>query len=169
RLIGAKVMAKPLRQLPYETVGDLLLRFPDTPSVENYQRDLDLDTALATVRYTAGGLSFLRESFSSPVDQVIVVRLTASRKGSISFSATMKSPQKAMLKTGPENTLVLHGTNGTAEGIAGALTFEARVQVLAEGGQTSSTPETISVRNADSALLLIAAATSYKSFKDVNG
>src|SRR5579864_7610474 len=68
RLIGARVMAKPLRQMPYETVGDLLLSFPEAASAENYRRDLNLDTAVATVRYTVGGVTFTRESFSSPVD-----------------------------------------------------------------------------------------------------
>jgi alpha-L-fucosidase 2 len=169
RLIGARVMARPLRQMPYETVGDLLLTFPEAASAEDYRRDLNLDTAVATVRYTVGGVTFTRESFSSPVDQVIVVRLTASRSGAISFTATMKSPQQATLKTDSGDTLVLHGSNGAAEGIKGALTFETRVRVMANGGQTSATSDTISVRNADSAFLLIAAATSYKSFKDVSG
>ncbi len=178
RLITAKVMAKPLRQMPYETVGDLLLTFPDTAAVQDYRRDLNLDTAVATVSYTAGGVKFKREVFSSPVDQVIVVRITADKKGSVSLTAGMKSPQKAEVTTGDAgagrrvsgpDTLVLSGVNGTAEGIAGALKFQSRVRVVASGGETSATANTISVRNADSALLFIAAATSYKSFKDVSG
>ena len=52
RLIGAKIMAKPLSQMPYQTVGDLLLTFPEVASVENYRRELNLDTAVATVSYT---------------------------------------------------------------------------------------------------------------------
>ena len=53
QLLGAKVMAKPLGQMPYQTVGDLLLTFAGTTNVENYQRDLNLDTAEATVSYTS--------------------------------------------------------------------------------------------------------------------
>ena len=49
RLIGEKVMARPLRQMPYETLGDLLLTFPEVTAVENYRRELNLDTATATV------------------------------------------------------------------------------------------------------------------------
>ena len=47
RLVSEKVMARPLRQMPYETLGDLLLTFHEVPAVENYRRDLNLDTATA--------------------------------------------------------------------------------------------------------------------------
>ena len=45
-------MAKPLAQMPYQTVGDLMLTFPATAAVENYRRDLDLATATAHVSYS---------------------------------------------------------------------------------------------------------------------
>ena len=55
RLTSEKVMAKPLAQMPYQTVGDLMLTFPATAAVENYRRDLDLATATAHVSYSTGG------------------------------------------------------------------------------------------------------------------
>src|SRR5277367_1891486 len=53
KLISSNMMAVPLREMPYETLGDLFLDFPTNAAVENYRRDLDLDTAVATVSYTA--------------------------------------------------------------------------------------------------------------------
>ena len=169
RLIAAKVMAKPLRQLPYETVGDLFLDFPEVAAATEYRRELNLDTAVASVSYTANGVHFTREMFSSPVDQVIVIRITADRRGAISFEAKCKSPQKATVQTGSGHSLIVSGQNGEAEGIQGALKFQARVEILPTGGKTTATSDMISVQNADSALLLVAVATSYKSFADVSG
>jgi alpha-L-fucosidase 2 len=169
RLIGEKIMARPLRQMPYETVGDLLLSFPELGSAANYRRELDLDTAVAKVSYAANGVRFTREMFSSPIDQVIVVRLTADRKGAISFNAGMTSAQQATVEAAAGDTLVLRGANGEADGIKGALKFQARLRVLATGGDTSPTTNSVSVHNADSALLLVAAATSYRNFLDVGG
>jgi alpha-L-fucosidase 2 len=169
RLVGEKVMATPLRQMPYETVGDLWLKFADVTSVENYRRDLNLHTAIAGVTYTADGTAFTRQVFSSPVDQVIVVRLTADKPGRISFTAGMETPQKAAITTEGKDTLVMRGANGAAQGIPGALTFQSRVRVLGEGGKTTAGTNTISVSGADSVTLLIAAATSYKNLKDVSG
>ena len=168
-LIGAKMMAKPLRQLPYEPVGSLILSFPEPKAIENYRRELNLDTAIARVTYTSGGVNFTREVFSSPVDQVIVVRLTADKPGQLSFTAGMETPQKASVSAESPELLVMRGTNGASRGISGALTFQARVRVLAQGGTSGSTQNTVSVSGADSVTLLIAAATSYRSFKDVSG
>ena len=47
KLASQNVMAKPLAQMPYQTLGDLTLTFPDVDVVENYRRDLDLATATA--------------------------------------------------------------------------------------------------------------------------
>jgi alpha-L-fucosidase 2 len=168
-LIGQKMMARPLRQMPYETVGDLRLTFPDVGAVADYRRDLNLDTAMASVTYSAGGVRFTREILSSPVDQVIVVRLTADKPGQISFSATVTTPQKASVATVAPDTLLLTGVNGSTNGIPGALKFQARVRVLARGGKTTAETDAISVEGADSATLLIAAATSYKNYRDVSG
>ena len=169
RLVGAKVMAKPLGQMPYETVGDLLLTFPEISSAAEYRRELDLDTAVASVSYDADGVKFTREIFSSPVDQVIVVRLTADRKGAITFIASLRSPQTATVEAAAPDTMILRGVNGEAQGVKGALSFQARVRVLATGGKTTPTTNSIAVQKADSVMLLIAAATSYKNFGDVSG
>jgi len=66
KLAGEKMMARPLKQMPYETVGDLFLEFPTPATVENYRRDLNLDTAVASVSYTVNGVTFKREIFASP-------------------------------------------------------------------------------------------------------
>ena len=167
--IGEKMMGNPVRQMSYETVGNLFLTFPAGGTVENYRRDLNLDTAVAGVSYTANGVKYTREVFFSPVDQVIVVRLAADRPGQISFTAGMRTPQKADIKIEGGNELVMSGVNGPAQGIAGALKFQARARVLAQGGKISTGAETVSVANADSVTLLIAAATSYKNYHDVSG
>src|SRR4026207_683303 len=85
-LVGAKMMAQPIKQMPYEPVGDLKLLFPDHDNVTNYRRQLDLDTAIATTTYDVGVTNFKREIFASPVDQVIVVCIIADRKRQLNFA-----------------------------------------------------------------------------------
>ena len=169
KLVSDKMMAIPLRQLPYQTMGDLYLDFGTNAAPENYRRDLDLDTAVASVSYTEKGVRFKREIFSSAVDQVIVVRLTADQPGRISFTAGMATPQKVTVTTDAANTLVMDGVNGDARGIKGALKFQARVKFVAQGGSVTAGINLVSVANADAVTLLIAAATSYKDYHDVSG
>lgn len=169
KLASQKMMAKPLRQMPYETVGSLFLDFPGEATAQDYSRDLDLDTAVTRVEYSQDGVTFTRSVFSSPVDQVIVMRFTASKPGQVSFLAHFQSPQKS--SSAVENgELVLRGVNGSAEGVAGALKFESRVHFLTEGGKVEpGTNGVIAVHGADSATLLITAATSYKNYRDTSG
>jgi len=81
QLVNQKMIAKPRGQMPYQTVGDLMLSFPEVSSVADYRRDLNLDTAITRVTYSTGGVKFTREIFASPVDQVIVLRITADKPG----------------------------------------------------------------------------------------
>jgi len=168
KLIGEKMMAKPLRQMMYQPVGDLVLKFPETQSVANYRRDLDIDSAIAGVTYESGGVRFRREVFASAPGKVIVVRLTADQPGKITFTASMRTSQQASVVTAGD-MLVMSGKNGEARDIPGALRFQARVRVVAPGGHVQSGSDTISVENADSATLLIAIATSYRRYDDVSG
>jgi alpha-L-fucosidase 2 len=176
RLASQKVMATPLAQMPYQTLGDLMMTFPAADSVENYRRDLDLKTATTHVSYAVNGVTHTREVFASAPDKVIVVRLTAGKPGQISFEARLQTPQRATVKVASNGDLVMQGVNGdgrgtTADGkvLNGALRFEGRVRVLASGGTRSSSDDVVSVRGANAVTLLIAAATSYRNYQDVSG
>ncbi|HSA02581.1 MAG TPA: glycoside hydrolase family 95 protein, partial [Candidatus Paceibacterota bacterium] len=168
RLVGEKMMARPLRQMPYQTVGDLFLEFPGHNQPLDYRRQLDLDTALSTVRYRIGEVAFTREVFVSPVDQLLVVRLSADRPGQVSFRAWWKSPQRATSTHESPVTLMLAGTNGDAQGVAGALKFQAGARVITVGGTTELDNQSVTVNNADTATLLVAVATSFRNYLDVS-
>ncbi len=169
KLINEKVMALPRGQMAYQTVGSLLLKFPSA-EMKDFRRELDLDTAIATVSYTAGEVKHRREVFSSAPDDVIVVRLTADKPGSIVFTAGMESPMSAVsVSTVGDDTLVLKGEGADWNGIEGVIDFESRVKIVAKGGKVSSSGQEIAVEGADSVLLLIAAATNFVKFDDVSG
>ncbi len=170
-LAEARFMGTPKRQMSYQTIGDLKLDFPGLGETgADYVRDLDLDGAIATTAFTAGGVRYVREVIGSAPDGVIAVRLTAGRKGAISVDLSFASPLKSKpVATVEGHALVLSGMNEAQNNVAGALKFECRVQVQARGGKVSGQGDKLSVRGADEVLLLIAAATSYRRFDDVSG
>jgi alpha-L-fucosidase 2 len=92
RLAREKTISDPVRQLPYQPFGDLRLTFHGHENFTAYRRDLDLDSAIATVRYKVGDVTFTREAFASYPDRVIVVRLTADQPGQINCTVRMDSP-----------------------------------------------------------------------------
>jgi alpha-L-fucosidase 2 len=167
--VKKKMLGNPKETMDYQPVGDLFLDFKGHEKATGYLRELDLDTAIARVSYEVDGVRFEREIFSSATDQVIVVHLTASRPGQISFDTSLETPQKAAVSVETPSTLVLRGVGGDGMGgIKGALRFEARVLVQAHGGTVRTTPHGLVVTDADSATVLISAATSYKNYKDVS-
>jgi alpha-L-fucosidase 2 len=169
KLISGKFMALPPKQASYQLIGDLNLTFPDTPKVEGYRRELDLDTATAKVSYSSGGVHFTREMFASAPGNVIVLRLTADKPGSISFSAGMSTPMTATVQTAGDDTLVMQGQGGGFSGVKGAIQYQSRIKVVTKGGKTHAENDRISVSGADEATLVIAAATNYRSYQDLGG
>ncbi len=92
-LAQAKMMARPLKQMPYGTLGDLLLTFHDDQKQLSYERSLDLGTAVATTAFATPSGQYVREVFTSPIDQVIVVRLAAKGpKSSVDFDLDHMPP-----------------------------------------------------------------------------
>ncbi|WP_235955160.1 glycoside hydrolase family 95 protein [Sphingobium psychrophilum] len=170
-LANQTLMAKPLTQMPYQTLGDLILDFPNLGEASAYRRELDLDKAIATTRFDANGVTHVRQVVASPADQLIAVSLTASRAGKIDVDIALRSPQRdvQVMADGPAG-LLLTGRNGASKGIEGNLRFAARLATqINGGGATHSADGRLSIRGATSVTLLIAMATSHKRFDDVSG
>ena len=172
-LAGKQFMSVPLFQLPYQPFVDIKLRFEGHDRVEDYQRKLDLDQAIASVRYKLEGVTYRREVFCSFPDQALVVRLEADQPGKLTFQASLSSPHRVSNVEAQGESLVLRGhVAPRREGRApleqpGAIRFEARVQAIPDGGQVRVGSEGIVVREASSVTLVLAGATNFKTYKDV--
>lgn len=167
-LANEKVMSSTNSGMPYQTLGDLLISFPGHNNYSNYYRDLNLDSAFTSVSYVVDGVTFRREMFASFTDQVIVVRLTASKPGHITCNISLESAQDNHLVSGEEGTIVLTGQTMTHERQSGKVKFEARVRAKVKGGSSECRDGIISVNSADEAILYISMATNFKNYKDLS-
>src|SRR5436190_1989623 len=156
-------MSVPVRQKIYQAFGDILLDFPHTESSE-YRRSLDLDTAVTSVHYVHGGAQYDREVFASWPGKVVVVRVTASKPGSVSFVASLNSAHDgATIVTTPNGEISM-----TGRVVDSAIRFEARLLIKTDGGRQESRAGKISVTGANSAVLILAGATNFVNYKDVS-
>ncbi|HEY4248270.1 MAG TPA: glycoside hydrolase family 95 protein [Lacunisphaera sp.] len=179
-LARAKMLSDPVRQKAYQPFGDLHLHFMGHENVTNYRRELDLDSAVARTTYEAGGVTYTEEVFASYPDNAIVVHLTASKPGAISFTLRMDSPHKdsrtvqAPEPEGPRYqtdvplvqlpSLILRGRIQPD-----GLKFESRVRVFPTMGVTTPTEDAaITVEQADAVTLILVAATSFKNYADIS-
>jgi len=137
---------------------------------------LDLDAATITVRYQTGGATFTREVFASYSDQAIVVRFTCDQSSKIAFTAKLSSPHPdpEVAVVAPNQLIMCGGLKEyeqkrTGLTLPSALKYAARLLVKCEGGKVEAKGGRILVSGADAATLVLAAATSYRSYKDVGG
>ena len=152
----------------YQTLGDLHLTFPRTEQASSYRRDLDLAQAIARVQYQVDGVKYTREIFSSPVDQVIVIRITCDQPGKLNFNAALKRQHHAQVQGAGQDSMVM---SGQAKGLAKknprvptgqtGSQFAANLKVIPSGGSVTFADGTLSVKDADAAMILLAAATDF--------
>ena len=168
KLISENMMGVPKNILSYQPLGNLYLDFPGVTVVNNYRRTLDISTGLATVTYSSNDVDYKRTILVSSPDQVVAINLTASKAGHISFKARLARSKDARFfvdKKNP-NRYILRGqimakySNDPAP--VPAMKFEGELQVVTHGGVTKADADGIEVTNADSAVLLLAAASDYR-------
>ena len=161
------IIAVPKRMPPYQPLGDLILNFAGHHSPSEYVRDLDIDSAISSVSYIAGGVRYTRETFASTVDGVIAIRLTCDKPSSLSFSATLTRQQDSNTMTVSicrvmiAGEAIARGDRHPQERKVG-VKFCGMLDVTAEGGQVRATDDSVIVESANAATLLFAAATNFR-------
>ncbi|MVM35190.1 glycoside hydrolase family 95 protein [Spirosoma sp. HMF4905] len=182
----AVALAKKMQGLytqSYMPLGDLILK-QDVKGAKPsaYYRDLDIQKAVATTRFTVNGTEYKREIFSSAPDQAMVIRLTASKPGQLSFDVATRS-QLHVQNVGNGNSEWImkgkapsqvepnyynpkdreHVVYEDATGCKG-MRFQLRIKALNKGGTVKTDTAGIHVRNASEVLLLVAATTSFNGY-----
>ena len=159
-----------MRFLPLGSVKLLL----GHKEVTDYRRELDLGDALATTSYTYNGVKYERSVFASQTDHAIVVRLTASKKGALSFDVNFDSQLKADVFGVTEregvsvNELAAVVDGVEQEGIKAGLKAECRISVEADG-EILRNSQALGVKDATTATLYIVAATNFVNYHDISG
>jgi alpha-L-fucosidase 2 len=141
----------------YQTLADLTLDFGPLRGISKYRRELDIETAVAKVIYTANQINYIREIFSSAPDQAFIVRLTADKQGALSFTAKLTRPGNKAAVIAKDNEIIMTEHVGDGTGVK----MEARLMLIAEGGKIVSGGDSIRVEKAISVTIFLTAATDY--------
>lgn len=154
--------------MPFQTIGSLMLEFDGHADYSNYRRDLDLERAVASVRYKIGEVNYTRTIFTSLVDNALIIRIEANKPGAVNFTTRYSTPYKEYEIKKNGKSLLLSGHGSAHEGIPGAIRFETRTQIKAEKGKVNVTNNCIEVKGADAAVIYVTAATNFVNYKDVS-
>lgn len=165
----------------YQPLGNLRLEFTHAGPMTGYRRELDLDTACTRAQYMVGDVRFEREAFVSAPDQVVALRVTASKPRQLHCTLSLDGPLQKEVKAfsggrlllvskaaahiagaghpGSEQPVVL--SDDVGEGMYGA----SVLQVRTEGGAVSIAQDKLVIANATALTVLLTAATGYRGFQ----
>ena len=154
----------------FQPAGNLELSFPGQEVYQNYHRELDLDKAVAKTSYTVAGVTYTRTTFAAFGNRVIMMRLTASKPGKISFSAAYTTPHKnVVIRSSEAKDLMMEGISSDHEGVKGKVKYQVISRFKNEGGTTSASDSSITVKGADAVTVYISIATNFNNYLDVTG
>jgi len=158
-------------EMSYQTAGSLKIRFLGREGeVTDYRRELDIDRAVVRTSYKVGGVEYVEEVFASFPDQLIVVRLTASRPKAVSCELSYTTPMRdTRVSTVGRDLLRLEGKGSDKGPIPGAIRYVNDTKATLKGGKLSAAEDKLCVEGATELLLHISLATNFVDYKTVDG
>ena len=154
----------------------------------DYERYLDLKTAISGVGYTYNGVKYTREYFASYPDKALVIKLNADTAGALSFTLRPTIPYEQTYAVmegdhgGKWGTVTSNVENGVGNIVLSGtleyydIDFMGIYNVYTDGGTISAstvtnadgdTDGTIVVNGADSAFIVVTLGTDYELSSEV--
>ena len=161
----------------YAPLGTLFIHVQHRGAAKKYSRELDLSQATSKISYEVDGVLFTREYFISHPDQVMAIKLTSSKKGSLTFELKFNTLLKfetttdlhrlnmngyAPVHADPSylgdtpNAIVFDASKGTR--------FTASAAIKNYDGEVYETAHAIGVKDATEATVYVSIATSFNGF-----
>lgn len=165
----------------YMPLGDLIIQQSFASSTSsNYYRDLNIQDAIATTKYTVNGVNYKREVFSSAPDKVMIIRISADKKNQLNINLVINSQLKHQVKAdkdvivlkgkapshvepsyyNPQRELVMYDDTAGCKGMR----FELRIKAVSKDGKIVTDTSGIHIIHASEIILYVAAATSFNGY-----
>lgn len=159
----------------YSPLGTMEITSPNTAEATHYYRELDIANAISKVSYEIDGVKFTREYFVSGPNQIMVIKLTSSKKGALNFDIKSTSLLKSNVEV-KDNILAMNGfapihENAGYPVIPSFLLEKERgtrftnlIKIKNAGGTIVSTANSLALKDGTEALIYVSVATSFNGF-----
>lgn len=138
----------------YQPFGDVYLDFPELKA-DTYTRELNLNEGIHKLHFSCNKVNYLRECFASYPDKVIVMHLTASKKGMISGKIRLTDAHQAAVSISGNKIIA---TGKLAEN---QMEYESQLLIQNKGGKLISDATGIEVQGATEVTVFLVAGTSF--------
>ena len=164
KLAARTLVGIPPRVRSYQTCGNIMLDYAVNDTLE-YRRSLNLNKGICYTEFIGDGVFYRQEVFASAPDDVIAVRLSASRKGTLDVYVRFERERDACFHL-RGNEIVMEGQvvdeDNELAGKGGEnMRFASVLRILPNGGRIVSKDGGMAIEDADEAVLIFTAATDY--------
>lgn len=172
-LANEKLKGDVMRIRSYQTFGDLKIeQLGVSGNIESFRRELDLATGIAKTTYTQGGVTYTRDVFASAPDDILVLKMTASKPGALSFKLSYSREKDATVCPQGKDALAISGQildlPGEEMGAAGPhMKFAGLIKGQCKGGKMIAVNNSFYVEGADEVVFYMAMNTDY-DFSQLN-
>lgn len=162
-------------------LGDLVIKqsLNDTAGA-SYYRDLNIQDAIATTKFTVDGVNYKREVFVSAPDKVMIIKITADKANALNINVAAKSQLRHTMAI-DNDVLVLKGKAPSyvepsyykpkreliryedTSGCRG-MRFELLTKAVSRDGKIITDTNGIHISNASEIILYVTAATSFNGY-----
>jgi len=175
-----------LNEDTHSNLGNLLVAFPGHGEVTNYRRFLNMEKGISQTAYSIGDVDYRREYFCSMADNVVIVRLEASKKGKLQFQTTWSGAEpskqtKSVVSAPDKQTLEIVTTGGEEQ--QGKMQTASYIRVLDTDGKVAQKitevrvgaqgaaekAACLEVKGASFATIVVSCANNYVNGHDVSG
>ena len=159
----------------YLPIGTMEITNSTKGKATNYHRELDISNAISKVSYEIDGVKYTREYFVSAPDKIMIIKLTSSQKGALSFDINSGSLLQSNVAV-KNNVLSMNGTAPINENQGYAVVpefllekergtrFSTLMKIKNTDGTITSTDKAVGLKNATEAVIYVSIATSFNGF-----
>lgn len=162
----------------YQPLGDILITQDLNGEATGYTRELNISTAVSITKFTVNGVNYSREIFCSAPDQVLLIKLKASKEKTLNFSVDVMHELKYEKWVTPLQELLLKGKarinnderrnpkplvyedSAHCDGMR----FQFRIKAVTEDGIITHTDSSLIISKATEVILYVSAATSFNGY-----
>lgn len=143
---------------PYQSLGELVFASREDQIVDaGYRRELDLDTAVASVQFNSGGTHHQREAFASVGHQVLVFRFESDGVPLAFHAFLRRRPFEGVASAIDERTVAMCGQAGP-----GGVRYAAGMRAVIDGdGECGRIGQSLVFGEVRAVTLFVAATTSF--------
>lgn len=167
----------------YQPMGYLFIEQENLSDVQDYSRQLDLNTGISVTSFRSGNTTYTRETFISAVDQVMAVTLKAEGTGRIHASALLESPQQPKISVNDNHDVMLAGrcpshieSNYLRDHPQSILfeedlgiRFEMHLRAVPHGGTVSYENNALHIHDAEAVTFYLAAVSDFEKYDVMPG